>query len=141
MNSNPISPSGINAIAPTVSAAQTAVTEIGCFRAKPSTRSPYQTRVRSKARVKASITRGGRQFESSDQLPASEGVTVNDTASEVSVAITTTTPNSARKRPTMPGRNAIGRKTTTSTSVITTAAAPISLRPRIAAVRGASPPS
>ena len=33
------------------------------------------------------MMRGGRQLESSDQLPASDGVTVNETASEVSVAI------------------------------------------------------
>ena len=84
---------------------------------------------------------GARQLERSDQLPASDGVMVNDTKSEVSVAITTTIPNSLRKRPVMPGRNASGKNTTTSTSVITIAAAPISLRPRIAAVRGASPSS
>ncbi len=80
-------------------------------------------------------------MESSDQLPASAGVIVNETNSEVKVAIVTTTPNSLKNRPVWPGKNAIGRKTTTSTKVITIAATPISLRPRIAAVRGASPPS
>jgi len=91
--------------------------------------------------VKAWTIPGGRQVESSDQLPASDGVTVNETKSEVRVAIVTTRPNSAKKRPIWPGRNAIGRNTTTSTSVITTAAGPISARPKIAAVRGASPSS
>ena len=76
------------------------------------------------------MSRGARQFESSDQLPASDGVTVNETTSDVRVAIVTTIPNSARKRPVIPGRNAIGKKTTTSTSVMTIAAPPISLLPR-----------
>ncbi len=87
------------------------------------------------------MKRGAVQLERNDQLPASDGVIVNDTTSEVSVAITTTMPNSLRKRPVMPGKNASGKKTTTSTSVMTMAAEPISLRPRIAAVRGASPSS
>ena len=82
---------------------------------------------------------GGFHFDLSDQFPASPGVTVNEVRSEVNVATVTTNPNSLKNRPTVPGRNAIGRKTTTSTSVITIAATPISLRPRIAAVCGASP--
>ena len=40
---------------------------------------------------------GALQFESSDQLPASDGVTVNETQSDVRVAITTTSANSREK--------------------------------------------
>ena len=83
----------------------------------------------------------GRQFESSAQRPARLGVTVNETNSEVSVATVTTKPNSRRNRPTAPGRNEIGRKTTTSTSVMTIAATPISVRPLTAASVGDSPRS
>ena len=71
-----------------------------------------------------------------DQRAASIGVSVNETNSENSVATTTTTPNSFMNLPTIPERNAIGRNTTTSTSVIATAAPPISLRPLIAASIG-----
>ncbi len=46
------------------------------------------------------MMRGGFQFESSDQLPESDGVMVKETKSEVKVAIVTTMPNSPRKRPT-----------------------------------------
>jgi hypothetical protein len=97
------------------------------------------SRVRSKPRVKASMMPHGFQVESSAQRPASVGVTVNETKSEVSVATVTTSPNSRKKSPTEPGKNEIGRKTTTSTSVMTIAATPISLRPLIAASSGPSP--
>ena len=83
---------------------------------------------------------GGFHVESSDQLPASDGVTVNEMKSDVSVAVTTTSANSERKRPTVPGRKAIGKNTTTSTKVITIAAGPICERPLIAASFGGSPP-
>ncbi len=99
----------------------------------------YHVRVASKPRVKASTMRGALCAESSDQFPASAGVTVNETASDVSVATTTTSPNSERKRPVTPGKKEIGKNTTTSTSVMTMAAAPISVRPSRAAVFGASP--
>jgi hypothetical protein len=49
-----------------------------------------------------------RPLESNAQLPASAGVTVNETASDANVATTTTSANSLRKRPTMPGKNAMG---------------------------------
>jgi len=71
-----------------------------------------------------------------DQRAASIGVSVNETSSENSVATTTTTPNSTMYLPTMPERNAIGKNTTTSTSVIATAALPISPRPASAASTG-----
>ncbi len=75
----------------------------------------------------------------SDQRPASVGVTVNDTNSEVSVATTTHSENSTKNLPTTPGRNAIGKNTTTSTRVMTIAAKPISERPFTAAMSGGSP--
>jgi type IV secretory pathway VirB10-like protein len=65
---------------------------------------------------------------------------VNETKSEVSVATVTTSPNSRKNRPTEPGRNEIGKNTTTSTSVMTIAATPISAPALIAAVLGTSPP-
>src|ERR1700681_4831585 len=64
-----------------------------------------------------------------DHRPARSGVSVNETNSEKSVATTITTPNSFMYLPTIPERNAIGKKTTTSTSVIVLAAWPISVRP------------
>src|ERR1700680_2952039 len=81
----------------------------------------------------------GFHVESRAQRPASAGVTVNETHSDVSVATVTTRPNSRKNSPTDPGKNEIGRKTTTSTKVITIAATPISLRPRTAASIGGSP--
>ena len=72
----------------------------------------------------------------SAQLAASDGVIVKQTKSEVSVEMTTTTPNSARLRPTWLWMNAIGKNTTTSTSVMTIAATPISVRPVMAAAAG-----
>ncbi len=66
-------------------------------------------------------------------------MTVNDTKSDVRVAIDTTIPNSASCTPTCPPAKAIGKNTTTSTIVITIAAVPISLRPLSAASAGASP--
>ncbi len=80
-----------------------------------------------------------RLLESSDQFPAKAGVMVNETSSEDKVATTTTRANSPRNLPTMPGKNAMGKKTTTSTSVMTMAARPISRRPLIAARKGGSP--
>ncbi len=72
---------------------------------------------------------------------ASSGVSVNETNSEKSVAVTTTAAYSFRYSPTMPGNSAIGANTTTSTIVIATAAPPISLRPLIAAFTGSCPRS
>ena len=43
-------------------------------------------------------------------MPARAGVIVNEIQSEVSVATTTTSANSERNCPTVPGRNAIGKK-------------------------------
>ena len=54
---------------------------------------------------------------------------VNDTSRERNVANTTVSPNCLKNWPTMSVRNAIGAKTTTSHSVIATAASPISIRP------------
>ena len=85
------------------------------------------------------MIRHGFHRDCSAQRPASDGVTVNETNSDVSVATVTTKPNSLKKRPTEPGRNEIGRNTTTSTNVMTIAASPISLRPLIAASAGDSP--
>ena len=108
-------------------------------RAQSNTRSTYAARARSKPVLNFSIHGQGCQVESSAQRPASDGVTVNDTNSDVSVATVTTKPNSRKNRPTEPGRNEIGRNTTTSTSVMTIAATPISSRPLIAAADGPSP--
>ena len=80
-----------------------------------------------------------RLLESSDQLPASAGVIVNETSSDDSVATTTTSANSPKNLPTMPGRKAMGKNTTTSTSVMTMAARPISSRPLMAARTADSP--
>ena len=82
---------------------------------------------------------GARHVERIDQCAASVGVIVNDVKSEVSVATATVRPNSLRIFPSCPGKNAIGTKTTTSTSVTTTAASPISSRPLRAAVIAFSP--
>src|SRR5471030_74687 len=83
----------------------------------------------------------GFQCDKSAQRPASDGVTVNDTNSDVSVATVTTRPNSRKNKTTEPGKNEIGKNTTTSTSVITIAATPISFRPLTAASLGGSPRS
>ncbi len=58
--------------------------------------------------------------------------------SENSVAIATVIPNWRKNCPVMPPMNAIGTKTTTSTSVIVIAARPISVRPLRAASLGSS---
>ncbi len=76
-----------------------------------------------------------------DHFAASIGVSVNETNSENSVATVTTMPNSCMYLPTNPLRNASGRNTTTSTSVIAIAALPISVRPLIAASPGDCPMS
>ncbi len=67
------------------------------------------------------------------------GVIVKDTSRDRSVAATTVTPNWRKNWPTMSERNAMGAKTTTSHSVMATAASPISILPRTAAVRASSP--
>ena len=141
MNSEPTTPNGTSAIAPTKESTQIAMTIVLCRSAAGSARCAYQLRIASKPRAKPRMSAGGRQCPCSAQFPASDGVIVNETNSEVSVEITTTTPNSARFRPTWPCRNAIGRKTTTSTSVMTIAASPISFRPETAAACGACPSS
>ena len=76
-----------------------------------------------------------------DHFAASTGVSVNETSSENSVATVTTMPNSCMYLPTNPLRNASGKNTTTSTSVIAIAAPPISVRPLIAASPGDCPMS
>src|SRR5207248_10898844 len=64
---------------------------------------------------------------------ASIGVSVKLTKSERSVEMTTVRPNSRRIFPASPETSEIGKKTTTSTSVIAIAAKPISFLPLIAA--------
>src|SRR5580698_1036960 len=95
-----------------------------------SARSTYHERVRSNQSVNASIGFHGFQRDTNDQCAASDGVIVNEINSDVSVATATTNPNSRKNSPTAPGKNEIGKKTTTSTSVMTKAAVPISERPR-----------
>ena len=121
----------------------TETTTIGHGRriAAGSQRLEYRSRKPSKRSLNQRITGQGRQVDFIDQRPASTGVTVNETKSEVSVATETTMPNSASCTPTAPLANAIGKKTTTSTIVMTIAAWPISLRPLSAASAGASPRS
>src|SRR5580692_8375692 len=80
MNSNPTTPSGISATAPIVSTAEIATTVFGCASPQVSGWSTYQPRNRVNPRVKSSMKPGGLHFESSDQLPASDGVIMNDTA-------------------------------------------------------------
>ncbi len=139
MNSKPTAPSGTSSSAKTTAAPEATATATGRRSAHGSARRAYHWRRFSKPSAKRSIGFGAFQRESSDQFPASDGVMVNEMQSEVKVATTTTSANSDRNFPTVPGRNAIGRKTTTSTSVITTAAGPICVRPLIAASFGASP--
>ena len=67
------------------------------------------------------------------------GVTVKETSRDRSVAQTTVRPNWRKNWPTMSVMNAIGAKTTTSHSVMATAASAISCRPFTAAARGSSP--
>ena len=139
MYSKPTNPSGKSA-----TAASNDTTEMIAMSArfrKPhgSARSTYHVRTPSKPSVNLLTIHHGRHAECSDHRPASVGVTVNETKSEVSVAAVTTRPNSRSESPTVPGRNESGRKTTTSTSVITIAATPISFRPSTAAVSGSSP--
>ena len=78
-------------------------------------------------------------MRTSAHFAASSGVSVNDTSSENSVAHTITRPNSRMYSPMIPDMNAIGANTTTSTSVIATAAPPISARPAMAASSGGLP--
>ncbi len=84
---------------------------------------------------------GTAERRSTDHFAASIGVSVNETNSENSVATVTTMPNSFMYWPTKPLKNASGKKTTTSTSVIAIAAPPISVRPLMAASAGACPMS
>src|ERR1700744_6006129 len=113
MYSKPTSPSGIRASANTSDRNEIPSTQRGRSSPQVSACSTYQPRVRSKRSVNQSIGRHGFQVESSAQRPASVGVTVNETNSEVSVATVTTRPNSRKNSPTEPGRNEIGRKTNT----------------------------
>src|SRR5579872_261066 len=139
MNVNPTKPSGSSEIASTKDAAATPNTNLGRSSALGSNRSAYHNRVCSNQRPNASIGRHGLHLLLRDQRPARVGVTVNDTHNEVSVAATTTKANSTMNLPTMPGKNAMGKKTTTSTSVMVIAANPISERPFTAAASGGSP--
>src|SRR5215469_5173670 len=111
-------PSGSNASAATRETMPTVATVPPCASAQGSARSEYHVRKRSKLRAKPVVNAMKRPFESNAQLPASAGVMVNETASDASVAVTTTSANSDKKRPTMPGKYAIGKNTTTSTSVM-----------------------
>ncbi|MDA0301521.1 MAG: hypothetical protein O2822_03265 [Chloroflexi bacterium] len=70
---------------------------------------------------------------------ASNGVSVNDTSSDTSVAAAIVKPNSLKNPPIWPLTSPVGANTTTSTSVIAIAARPISARPISAASNGASP--
>src|SRR5579883_1244792 len=98
-------------------------------------KTPIQ-RVRCVPPPNARTIAGACHLECSDQIPASPGVTVKEMRSEVRVETVTTIPNSASSRPIGPCKNAIGRKTTTSTSVRTTVAVPISERALTAASSG-----
>ena len=91
---------------------------------------PGLLRVRSLVRLSDAL---------SNMRDAIIGVTVKDTSRERSVAETTVIPNCRKNCPTISCRKAMGPKTTTSQSVMATAARPISIRPRTAAVRGSSP--
>ncbi len=73
------------------------------------------------------------------QRAPSIGVSVNDTASEKSVAATIVRPYCRKSWPTMPDIKAIGVYTTMSAAVMASAASPISLRPLMAANCGSSP--
>src|SRR6202020_906523 len=105
------------------SARHTATVSHRCVNAYGSARSRYQAMQRSKPDWNQISDSGGAALRLTiDQRAASIGVSVNETSSENSVATTTTTPNSTMYLPTIPERNAIGRKTTTSPAVITTPA-------------------
>ena len=67
------------------------------------------------------------------------GVRVNETTSDISVAAATVKPNSLKNEPIVPLTRPTGAKMTTSTSVIASAASPISARPLTAAWGGAAP--
>ena len=130
-NSEPMKPAGTSAMDPTTSSAHTTGTRIRLRRAQGSTTEWYQRASFSKSvwnHCAQTGTAGLRRF--TDQRPASNGVSVNDTSSEKSVATTMTKPNSRMYWPMMPVKNAIGVKTTTSTKVIVIAALPISVRPK-----------
>ena len=137
MNSSPTTPNGTSAMETMNVSAQATMTMARFSSAHGSARCAYHARTLSNPRPKESMTFQGFQRERSAHRPASVGVTVKETKREVSVEMTTTIANSERLRPTCPWMNAIGRKTTTSTSVMTTAAAPISIRPSYAASSGA----
>ena len=126
MNSNPTRPSGISSSASTRLIAEIAMTAGRCSSAHSERARNVPLRSALEPRRERFDDRPRPPRESSDQRPASAGVTVNETNSEVSVATVTTRPNSRRNRPTEPGKNEIGKNTTTSTSVITIAATPIS---------------
>ena len=141
MNSKPTAPSGTSRQRETTAAARDRGDDHrGRCSAHGSARRAYHWRRRSKpSRETLDRACGAFQLREQRPVPASAGVIVNEIASDVSVAVTTTSANSERNLPTIPGRNAIGRKTTTSTSVMTIAAGPICVRPLMAASFGASP--
>ena len=64
----------------------------------------YQPRSDSNPAANESMIRHGRHVESSDQRPASDGVTVNETNNDVRVATVTTRPDSRKNNPTEPAR-------------------------------------
>src|SRR5581483_7265236 len=109
MYSNPTSPIGISSSASTSESADTRTTSRGRFKPQLSACCTYQVRDASKRSVNQSMKRHGRHVERSAQRPASVGLTVNETNSEVRVATVTTKPNSRKNRPTEPGKNEIGR--------------------------------
>src|SRR6202165_6165031 len=92
-----------------------AMTAIAFRRPHGKARSTYHTRSRSKPAENKSMMRMVFLLDSKDQLPASAGVMVKETNNEHNVATTTTSANSLKKLPTMPGRSEIGKKTTQST--------------------------
>ena len=69
------------------------------------------------------------------------GVRVRATSDDATIATATVTPNSKKKRPTMPWMKATGTKTATRVRVDAIAAKAISLVPRRAASRLGSPSS
>ena len=102
MNSSPTTPRPTSASAKTKVPAQNAATSVPWRRLHGSTRSVYQLRASSNRSPNHSTARHGFQCERSAHRPASVGVIVNETNSEVRVAITTTIANSEICRPTCP---------------------------------------
>ena len=94
-NSSPTTPSGTSEIEATNVAEHAMRTSQRFASAHGSARRAYQSRMRSKPFVNQSTIRGGLHSERSAHKPASVGVTVNETNSEVSVEMTTTMANSA----------------------------------------------